>query len=73
LGADSAGEPLGRIGDPPDRFALVLGNEPSGLSDAVRRDSDRLIAVPLPGGMDSLNVAIAGALLLDRLLAGSAT
>jgi TrmH family RNA methyltransferase len=70
--ADSSGDPVGRVGDPPDRFALVLGNEPSGLSAEVRRDSDRLIAVPLPGGMDSLNVAIAGALLLDRLLAGPA-
>ena len=71
--ADSAGEPVGGIGDPPGRFALVLGNEPSGLSEEVRRESDRSLAVPLPGGMDSLNVAIAGALLLDRLLAGSAT
>lgn len=68
--ADSAGEPLGRSEGRPDRFALVLGNEPSGLSDEVRSESDRLVAVPLPGGMDSLNVAIAGALLLDRLLAG---
>ncbi len=73
LSADSSGDPVGRIGDPPDRFALVVGNEPSGLSPEVRRDSDRLVAVPLPGGMDSLNVAIAGALILDRLLAGPAT
>jgi TrmH family RNA methyltransferase len=70
--ADSAGDPVGRIGHPPSRFALVVGNEPSGLSEEVRREADRLVAVPLPGGMDSLNVAIAGALLLDRLLAGSA-
>jgi TrmH family RNA methyltransferase len=71
--ADSAGDPVGGIGGAPDRFALVLGNEPSGLSEEVRREGDRLVAVPLPGGMESLNVAIAGALLLDRLLAGSAT
>lgn len=70
--ADSAGDPVRRVGHPPNRFALVLGNEPSGLSEEVRREADRLVAVPLPGGMDSLNVAIAGALLLDRLLAGSA-
>lgn len=70
--ADSAGDPVDAIGSPPDRFALVLGNEPSGLSEEVRSESDRSLAVPLPGGMDSLNVAIAGSLLLDRLLAGSA-
>ncbi|MGD2153267.1 MAG: RNA methyltransferase, partial [Gemmatimonadales bacterium] len=41
--ADSAGDPVARLGgDPPIRFALVLGNEPSGLSQEVRRDADRL-------------------------------
>jgi tRNA G18 (ribose-2'-O)-methylase SpoU len=53
------------------RFALVLGNEPAGISEEVRRDCERRVSVELPGGMDSLNVAIAGALLLDRLLAHS--
>ncbi|UCC73408.1 MAG: RNA methyltransferase [Gemmatimonadota bacterium] len=73
LCADPGGEAVGRTTGPLARFALVLGNEPSGLSGEVRRDCDALVAVRLPGGMDSLNVAIAGALLLDRLLAGSAS
>jgi TrmH family RNA methyltransferase len=72
LCADPGGEPLPRRGVQEERFALVLGNEPFGLSEQVRRDSDRRVAVELPGDMDSLNVAIAGALLLDRLLAGPA-
>ncbi|UCF18839.1 MAG: RNA methyltransferase [Gemmatimonadota bacterium] len=65
---DRAGEPVGRGGEAPGRFALVLGNEPSGLSEDVRADCDKLLAIELPGGMDSLNVAVAGAILLDRLL-----
>ncbi|MGD8700385.1 MAG: RNA methyltransferase [Gemmatimonadales bacterium] len=68
LCADPGGEVVLRSGEPVGRFALVLGNEPLGLSDEVRESCGRRVAVELPGNMDSLNVAIAGALLLDRLL-----
>jgi TrmH family RNA methyltransferase len=69
LCADSSGEPVRHGLGRPGRFALVMGNEPFGISREVREDCDRRVAVELPGGMDSLNVAVAGALLLDRLLA----
>jgi TrmH family RNA methyltransferase len=72
LCADADGVPVPRRGVEQDRFALVLGNEHTGLAHEVRRECDRCVAVELPGDMDSLNVAIAGALLLDRLLAGPA-
>lgn len=68
LCADPEGDPLPRGHAAERRFALVLGNEASGASPEVRRDCDRLVAVSLPGNLESLNVAIAGALLLDRLL-----
>jgi TrmH family RNA methyltransferase len=73
FGADPDGDPVARGGGPVThpRFALVLGNEASGLSDEVRLGCDATVAVRLPGQMDSLNVAIAGAILLDRMLAGS--
>jgi len=71
LCADPGGEAVTRYGKSPPRLALVLGNEPSGLSQELCSDCDRRVAVELPGGMDSLNVAVAGALLLDRLLSGS--
>jgi len=70
LCADARGDPVTRGAAAPDRFALVLGNEPTGLSGRALSDCERRVAVSLPGTMDSLNVAIAGALLLDRLLAG---
>ena len=69
LCADAAGDPVPRGGSPYRRFALVLGSEPAGSSDQVLRDCDRRVAVESRGEIDSLNVAIAGALLLDRLLA----
>ncbi len=68
LCADPDGEPVPRGYVVDSRFALVLGNEASGPSPEVRRDCDRVVAVALPGGLESLNVAIAGALMLDRLL-----
>lgn len=72
LCADPGGEDLPRAGEPIERFALVLGNEPAGLAAEVRPGCDRRVAVKLPGDMDSLNVAVAGALLLDRLLTAQA-
>ncbi len=68
LCADPSGERTARGETASGRFALILGNEPSGISEEVCGDCDRRVAVELPGGMDSLNVAVAGALLLDRLL-----
>lgn len=72
LCADPGGEDLPRGGEPIERFALVLGNEPGGLAADVRPGCDRRVAVKMPGDMDSLNVAVAGALLLDRLLTARA-
>ena len=43
---------------------IVLGNEGSGVSNAVRHACDRSIAIPMNGGVDSLNVACAASVLL---------
>lgn len=67
LCADPDGTPV-RRGDPRRaRVALVLGSEPRGLSAEVVATCDQRVAVELAGGVESLNVAIAGAILLDRL------
>ncbi|KAG2431050.1 hypothetical protein HYH02_013481 [Chlamydomonas schloesseri] len=50
--------------------ALVLGSEGQGLSPAVRALC-RAVAVPMsPGAMESLNVGVAGSLLMFALSAG---
>ena len=52
--------------DWPPRRVLVAGNETRGLRPLVRRTCDALVRIPLAGGMDSLNVAVAlGVALFD--------
>lgn len=44
--------------------AVVLGREGSGLHDLVRRTCDHLLRIPMAGGVSSLNVSAAGAVVL---------
>jgi len=66
LAADAAGEPIGE--ERPDRAALVVGNEGAGVSAASRIHADRMVAIPLRGRAESMNVAAAAAILLYELL-----
>ena len=45
-------------------LALVLGSEGTGLSASVRRRCDGFVRVPMRGQVASLNVAVAGSILL---------
>lgn len=72
LGADAAGEPIEvaeRVRLPP-RVALAVGNEGAGLSDSVRRGCERIVRVPMRGGTESLNVAVATGILLYVITRG---
>ena len=65
--ADPRGTPF-RRGDPiPAHTALCLGNEGSGVSEPVLNAAARRVALPLSGRVESLNVGVAGAVLMDRL------
>jgi len=44
--------------------ALLIGNEGAGLPPEVERSADALIRIPLAAGVDSLNAAVAAAVLL---------
>jgi len=48
--------------------ALVLGNEARGLSDDVRERLTDCVSLPLLGGAESLNVAVAGGVLMYEWL-----
>jgi TrmH family RNA methyltransferase len=48
--------------DPP--LAIVLGSETHGLPEDVAAEVDEWLHIPMTGRVDSLNVAVAGALLL---------
>lgn len=52
---------------PAPRTALVLGPEGDGLDEAWLNRCDRSVRIPMARGMDSLNVAAAGAILMWRL------
>ena len=66
LAADAAGEPVSAVAHN-HRAALVVGNEGAGLSPEARARADRTVALPLAGGVESLNVAVATGILLYLL------
>lgn len=63
LGATTDGRPAAEV-DLAGPVALVLGNEAHGLDDAVRARVDGLVSVPMTGAAESLNVAMAGTVLV---------
>ncbi|MGI9039145.1 MAG: TrmH family RNA methyltransferase [Gemmatimonadota bacterium] len=69
LAAAASGEPVPRAAGARDA-ALVFGNEGAGVSDAVLAQCDGSVAIPQRGPADSLNVAMAGAILMDRFFGG---
>jgi 23S rRNA (guanosine2251-2'-O)-methyltransferase len=63
-------------GEFPDRAAFVLGGETSGVSPDVRKHVHEWLHIPMSGGVESLNVASAAAVLcfeLVRRTTGSVT
>jgi len=67
-GPSTLGELVGRLagGD----FCLVVGSEPAGIVASGRADMDEMVRIPMRGGVESLNVAAAGAIALHALLGG---
>lgn len=52
----------------PDHAAFVLGNETDGLARETERRVDRWLSIPMAGGVESLNVASAAAVLCFDLV-----
>ncbi len=72
IGADMSGVPLNKIQITQiTDWVLVLGGEAHGLSQATRELIDRFVSIPKPGSGESLNVAVAGGILLEILTAPS--
>lgn len=68
--ADASGEPVRRADPMPPAVALALGNEGVGVSGRLRAAGRRVVAVRLADATESLNVAVAGAILMDRIFGG---
>jgi 23S rRNA (guanosine2251-2'-O)-methyltransferase len=52
----------------PDRAAFVLGNESAGLARETEQWVDRWLSIPMAGGVESLNVASAAAVVAFDLV-----
>ena len=51
----------------PTLVALVLGNEGNGLSDYSKTHAARTVALPMANGFESLNVAVAGSVIMYQI------
>lgn len=49
-------------------LALVIGGEGPGMRRLVREKCDVLLSIPMPGGFESLNASIAGAVVMFEAL-----
>lgn len=61
------GEPFYSRHDINGSFALVIGNEGNGISDAVKAEATHILALPMPGGAESLNAAAAASIMMYDL------
>lgn len=61
----------GRIDFPSNGIALIVGKESTGVSEEMLSIADRRIYFPLQGWADSLNLSVATALVLQRLIDNS--
>jgi len=66
VAADMAGKNVFDIRFPA-KTALVLGNEGNGLSDLSKSRSDLIVALPMQNNFESLNVAVAGSVIMYQI------
>lgn len=50
-----------------DSFVLVIGNEGNGISEAVKQEATHRLRLPMRGGAESLNAAVAAGIMMYEL------
>jgi 23S rRNA (guanosine2251-2'-O)-methyltransferase len=68
VGLDERGTPNYTDFDFATDCCLVLGAEASGLHDLVKKTCDHLLRIPMAGSVSSLNVSVAGAVVMYEAL-----
>ncbi len=68
IASDLRGADFYRRSDPGERFVLVIGNEARGISDATREAATMLLKLPMRGGAESLNAAVAAGIMMYELM-----
>ena len=67
LCSDLRGEDFYSRSDPGERFVLVIGNEARGISERTRSAATALVRLPMRGGAESLNAAVAAGIMMYEL------
>ena len=57
--------------EPSTQFALIVGNEGQGMAEELAAKTTANLYIPIQGQAESLNVAIAGGILMFSLAAGN--
>ncbi len=68
-GAEMGGEDIRDV-EIADKRVLVLGSEGEGLSSRVVSKLDKVVSIKMAHEFNSLNVSVAGAILMDRMRIG---
>ena len=68
LSSQLDGEPFYERKDVAPSFILVIGNEGNGVSDAVKAVATHRLRLPMRGGAESLNAAVAAGIMMYDLL-----
>ncbi len=66
-GADGAGNKYYHEENYPDKTAIVMGSEGFGIRKKVKENCDILVKIPMHGKINSLNVSVAGGILLSEI------
>ncbi|MHB1864598.1 MAG: TrmH family RNA methyltransferase [Candidatus Saccharimonadales bacterium] len=69
LEQDQSSVPISNY-QPSNKIALIIGNEVSGLGDAVLKSCDTVIEIPMLGKKESFNVVQALAMALFKIVLG---
>ena len=67
MASDLHGMDFYRRPNPGDRYVLVIGNEARGISQGTRLVADMLLKLPMRGGAESLNAAVAAGIMMYGL------
>jgi TrmH family RNA methyltransferase len=68
IGADSSATDSIYDSDLTSAVAMVLGNESWGLPEGTQASLDAVLSIPMPGAVESLNVATAGSIMVFEAL-----
>ena len=68
IASDLSGADFYRRPDPGEKYVLVIGNEARGICDAVRDAATTLVKLPMRGGAESLNAAVAAGIMMYEMM-----